>query len=83
MQNTKDTDLRWQIGVGVGFDLGISDLITLSPIFQYRFIQGVEWESLDRQIVGNVPDEYTKSDLSYLGLGLVVTFRPDYTNRFR
>lgn len=53
------------LGLGAGLDIGISDLVTISPNLQYRTtVIGVE--------------ESTKWNDYQLNFGITATFRPDY-----
>ncbi len=60
---------EWQstigLGLGGGIDIGISDLLTLSPTFSYYLYP---WENVDYQ-------PFVKNEAQ---LSLTVTFRPDY-----
>ncbi|MBX2814864.1 MAG: hypothetical protein KTR24_02660 [Saprospiraceae bacterium] len=56
-----------ELGVGAGFDIGINDLLTLSPLVQYsRLLRSEATPTLDRN----------------WHFGLRASFRPDYRRRF-
>lgn len=40
--------LAWFITGGIGFDIGINDLLTITPQASLRYYPGVEWETLNK-----------------------------------
>lgn len=63
-------------GLGTGLDIGLSDLVTVSPWANYEWHFGSEWERLSDWSPGEAGLE--KSPLSYLRIGIRLLFRPDY-----
>lgn len=78
--NTEGQNVYFAIGAGAGLDIGITDLLTITPIFKLSYYPSVSWENggFLGQELGNT---------SFLGkqLGLRISLRPDYlrqTGRF-
>ncbi len=67
-------DNRWQgeLGLGAGFDLGISDLVTLSPYFNYVFTTRTSADL----IPGLTTDE--RFSTNHFLVGIRLGLRPDY-----
>ena len=42
--NLDNTSTLFSIGIGAGVDIGLSDLITVTPIVSYRYYPSVSWE---------------------------------------
>ena len=73
----KSTGILGKIGLGAGLDIGVSDLVTLTPWIQHAWHFGANWENLS-QWSPTQQVALEKSDLSYMRFGLRVGFRPDY-----
>ncbi|MBK8346609.1 MAG: hypothetical protein IPL08_02960 [Saprospiraceae bacterium] len=66
-------------GVGVGLDLGLSDLLTITPIISYYFNTAMNWQKLDKRVVDNgFAYLDSKSQPKQLQLTIRLGFRPDY-----
>jgi hypothetical protein len=65
--------LIFRAGVGVGIDIGLSDLLTITPMLSYYFSTAMNW------------DTYLQSstNLSQLQFTLRLGFRPDYGRKRR
>lgn len=72
--NTADTSFGWNIGVGIGMDFGINDLITLTPFTMFRYHPGLQWEATKSL---NLPIE--NFNMSKIEIGLRIGMRTDYT----
>jgi hypothetical protein len=72
--NTADTSFGWNIGVGIGMDLGINDLLTVTPFSIFRYHPGYQWEATQSL---NPPIE--NFNLSKIEIGLRIGLRTDYT----
>lgn len=46
MEKIKSTAFTWSVGAGVGLDIGISDLFTLSPNITARYYAPSDWQGL-------------------------------------
>ncbi len=70
------------LGLGAGFDIGLTDLLTLSPILGLRYYATSEWEELRN--IGDANDfsgvflKDTKSDVMQFFTGVRLGFRFDY-----
>lgn len=70
----------FRAGLGVGLDIGMSDILTITPILSYYFNSQVKWEGMP------TPTEvyyYDKSNPGLLQLTLRFGLRADYNNGFR
>ena len=67
--------------IGLGMDIGITDLFTISPFIQFQRYFDVSGHDLSNLF--NLDDSNISSSINQLQLGIRVGFRPDYTkNRF-
>ena len=75
----RTTMFAFSIGGGVGFDIGVSDLITVTPMGSVRYFPAATWDDLTRITLDapefQVPDE--KSDIVLWQVGLRLGFRFD------
>ncbi len=72
-QKTIDAEaLAFSIGAGIGLDIGLSDLITLSPVISMRYSPSVSWEGIQGANNGieewETGDEKTGVFQTHLGL---------------
>ncbi len=76
-----------KVYTGLGFDIGVSDLVTITPIAGIGFILDTQWEENLESLIG--VDETLISSQSgrnsdvTSNFGLRVLFRPDYLRRRR
>lgn len=68
-----------QIGIGVGLDLGINELLTITPMISYNFSSAIDW---DHGIETNTTRGPTRVYPRILQLGIRMGFRPDYYKKF-
>jgi hypothetical protein len=71
-----DANLDFKISGGIGLDIGISDLITLTPFIQYQYYPDISWHELSGATLQNVDN--INSSLGQFQIGIRVGFRPDY-----
>ena len=72
------------LGAGVGFDFGITDLITFSPMLSLRYYPSVAWDSLPNISDGLVLSARdSESAITQVYAGARLGFRVDYKNRRR
>ncbi len=64
--------VAFKAGIGMGMDIGVSDLLTITPIISYYFNMGMNWENLAL----NGSD--VSSNPRQLQFTLRLGFRPDY-----
>ena len=74
-----DQSLSFRIGLGIGFDIGISDLLTITPLIKYNYRTRPAWDSQYLLNEESIPE----GNEWLLTAGLRVIFRPDYTRRYR
>ena len=60
-----DNDAAPFFGGGLGFDIGISDLLTITPQAMIHYYPKVTWESLESDMILGIPDEI-KAETSLL-----------------
>lgn len=67
--------LVFRAGLGVGLDLGVSDLITITPIISYYFHSNMQWDNMPApsDLILN-----SKDSPKLLQFTLRFGFRPDY-----
>lgn len=71
-----DNALTFHAGIGIGLDLGISDLLTITPILSYYFNSKMTWEGIPtRNELATLSD-----NLKTIQLTIRMGFRPDYNN---
>ncbi len=75
---SNQTNLR--IGVGAGFDIGFSDLFTISPSIMYNLAPGLNFSSLSAAHAASA-DPIT-SGLNQIQFQLRFGFRPDYVKSY-
>ncbi len=68
-----------KLGLGAGIDIGLSDLITITPIVQYSRFFNAHWDQLSNTITGDplldtTPDESHINQFSY-GLHIGIRWR--------
>lgn len=76
----KASGLVFRAGIGAGMDIGLSDLITVTPVISYYFHSGMTWEKLDAR-PNDLEIYYPDSTVnpSQLQFTLRFGFRPDYS----
>lgn len=64
-----------RVGAGIGLDLGVSDLLTITPILSYYFQSGITWDQL-----GSTGTDLKNSTVNprFIQFTLRFGFRPDY-----
>ena len=72
-------DLAIEITGGVGLDIGLSDLITISPFVALSYFPSSEWQNINANhgIINILPPDETTRNLAYK-IGIRIGFRPDY-----
>ncbi len=49
-RTTSAQQIRWSLGAAVGLDIGLSDLITITPVVGLRYSLEVEWAALEADV---------------------------------
>lgn len=71
-----DTEgIAFKAGIGLGMDIGVSDLLTITPIISYYFNMGMNWENL---ALSGTQLTDVSSNPRLLQFTLRLGFRPDY-----
>ena len=74
--NFDDGNLDFSARLGAGIDIGLTDLITISPFAQVQYFPSVSWHELGATF--QTTPEHIESSLGQLQFGIRVGFRPDY-----
>ena len=87
-RNYDDNAFTFRMGLGLGFDFGVSDLVTITPIVGIDYGTRPNWPGLQDAIgyyPGNDPSNTTPDGRSEwtFHAGIRVLFRPDYRRRYR
>ena len=72
----RDSNIDTKFSGGAGLDIGLNDLITLSPFIQYQYYPSISWHELGTSF--NRQPEHVESSLQQIQFGLRIGFRPDY-----
>lgn len=76
VQSDDVNSIIFRAGIGIGLDIGINDLITITPIVSYYFHSGIPWENIPTAEATLVNATANPKNLQFT---LRVGFRPDYT----
>ena len=75
----RDKQNLFTIAAGLGLDIGIGDLFTISPYGGVEFVPNMEWETLNDYIeTSSSPGNNERDNMTTLTLGVRLTLRPDY-----
>jgi len=78
-----NSSISVRLGVGVGFDIGISDLFTITPMVNYSFAPGITYNELEQVALPAIIEHNgVKSELTQLQFALRLGFRPDYAKSY-
>ncbi|MFN7116526.1 MAG: hypothetical protein ACK4TA_06970 [Saprospiraceae bacterium] len=79
-----DNSVAVSLGAGIGFDIGLTDLVTLTPLLGARYYPNVEWSTLaDFGIENAFSVRDTETSLTQLFAGARLGFRFDYQSNRR
>lgn len=76
-------ELAFSLGLGAGLDIGVTDLITVTPLLGLRYYPVMNWPGLSQLPPVNDAVLEEKSPLWQLSAGARVGLRFDYGNRRR
>ncbi|MFT4536271.1 MAG: hypothetical protein ACI9P5_003647 [Saprospiraceae bacterium] len=78
----KSNQINFKIGLGLGYDIGISNLFTITPMFNYNLAPGLLFNDL--QNIGSIPTKppVIESSLNQLQFQIRFGFRPDYVKSY-
>ena len=74
------TSVSYKIGAALGFDIGLTDLFTITPMIGINYYPSVNWESFDLLHFDAVPVGASQNltSITELQAGIRIGFRPDY-----
>jgi len=82
--NETDTNLAIDIGGGIGIDIGVSDLLTITPVLSYQYFPWLTWEQFGlRHGIGGLDNLNAKINADMIKFGIRVGLRPDFLKEQR
>lgn len=83
-ENDLKKNLSYKIGLGLGIDIGITDLFTVTPFVGVNYYPGVDWENFDllQYDAISVGSTINKTSIREIQFGVRVGLRPDYKPGF-
>ena len=79
----ENTSISFRLGLGLGYDIGVNDLITITPMVSYFVNTSLGHQPVSRLLTGNISDpEIQDSGLNQLQFQIRVGFRPDYVKSY-
>ena len=84
LANTNDSSILIDVGVGIGLDIGISNLLTISPIATVNYYPIATWEgfALEQGIL-NRSNPNSNTSISMLKFGFRIGLHPDFIKERR
>lgn len=84
MAEENSSTTAFNIGVGLGLDIGLTDFITITPLVKYSYFTKTDWEGLIGIENGvNQPTADISSSLNQLYFGIRLGLRFDELNKYR
>lgn len=79
---SEESQVNFKIGVGIGYDIGISDLFTITPMFNYNLAFGLAFNDLEN--IGSLATKPSVIDsgMNQLQFQIRFGFRPDYVKSY-
>ena len=77
--------MNFRIGIGAGYDIGISDLFTITPIISYNLTPSVAFDELAylfSPVVSEPPAFENNTSLNQIQFQIRFGFRPDYVKSY-
>ena len=79
-----NNNLAVDIGGGLGFDIGISDLLTITPTLTYQYFPWLTWEQFGlRHQIGGIENLNAKITATMVKFGVRIGLRPDFIREQR
>jgi len=75
-----DNNIVADLGLGIGLDIGINDLITITPMLQYRYYPATSWENFN---TGDNILPSLESKTTNLLFGIRLGLRPEFVKEMR
>ena len=76
----RDGNFDFKASLGMGLDIGVSDLITISPFIQLQYFPSISWHELG--VAFDIADADITTTMRQVQFGVRVGFRPDYEKSF-
>jgi len=77
-----ESSLVFRIGIGAGLDIGVTDLITITPFATYNKDFGVKYPAVDPSNPGQIiQGDPLSQNFNRVHAGLRLMFRPDYVKQ--
>ncbi len=75
----KSNDIVPSIGIGIGIDFGLTDLLTVTPMVKVHQYFGAEWDELNTiyEPTQSISEELNKNNITQLFAGLRIGLRLD------
>ena len=82
LETEKVNDFVFSIGAGLGLDIGISNMVTVTPLVNYHYYFGATWDGLADQLGVDVENQEASetTNLQQIFLGLRLGVRLDQQN---
>ena len=74
--NYQDGNIDANFQIGLGLDIGVNDLLTITPLIRYRYLPDISWHEMAPLFDRNINNVDTSA--GQLGLGLRLGIRLDY-----
>ncbi len=78
----QSNQINLRIGIGAGFDIGVSNLFTITPGIMYNLAPGIAFDELSNVQSGLPTEESITSGLNQIQFQLRFGFRPDYVKSY-
>ena len=75
-----DNNIVLDLGVGIGLDIGINDLMTITPMIQYRYYPSTSWENFN---TGDNILPSLESKTTNVLFGVRLGLRPEFVKEMR
>ena len=84
MQTLADPNVAIDFGIGAGIDIGISELLTISPVITYQYFPWLTWEQFSlNHGIGGLENFNAKITAGMFKVGVRIGFRPDFLKEQR
>jgi len=78
----KSNQINLRLGIGAGYDIGINNLITISPSIQYNLAPGVKFSELQNLEPTTLFGNSFTTSLNQIQFQIRFGFRPDYVKSY-
>lgn len=79
----RTSNVNFVIGLGAGIDIGINDLLTITPFLQYDIYPNMGWEDFNTIIASSRELSNNTTNYNKVHAGIRVGIRPDYERNKR